>query len=181
MISSRVLLRRVAALLAIWRNPETPVVTDEDLDYAFNYVSESNQLIIDRLKILSNDDGKLTTQQRVMQIISKSGPDGITVTKLRDSCRAFKKLCGDDRTDLIDQMVEDGDIVEMPTKNRKGKLLVSTEFAEVKYPEDEIADTNGTNGTQTGRFFSEVSRFETQGGRDFETQTGQTVTPIYIN
>ncbi len=128
LISSRSLLKRVAALLAIWRCPETPVVIADDLDYAFRYVKVSVELTIDHLKLLSSEDGKLSISQKVMAVIDRAGVDGITESRLRDYCRPYKSLSHEDRGLMIETLEGDGDVVSKKTTNNRGSILISTKF-----------------------------------------------------
>ena len=170
LISSRVLLRRVSALIAIWRNPETPIVIDDDLDYSFRFVKASVELMIDRLKLLSSDEGKLSLMQKVLSVIDKSGDAGIVEGRLRDYCRAFKSLSKEDREKLLTQLTEDGDIIQKPTSNRKGVLLVSAKFVEEIYP-TQTTQTQHRHNTDDDLFKQSHAH---QGAKD-TTQTTQTL------
>lgn len=185
LISSRSLLKRVAALLAIWRCPETPIVIADDLDYAFRYVSTSVELTIDRLRLLSSEDGKLSISQKVMAVIDRAGVEGITEGRLRDYCRAYKSLSKEDRGLMLEAMTSDGDVLYKQTSNNRGLLIISTKFVDEVFDKNLNTDNTDVHRHDLGDCLLTESGFIT--GVVASTQTTQTLltptvgTPTYIN
>lgn len=133
LIAARSQVRRVASLLAIWQNPETPVVTQTELDYAVRCVTASLQAILDRLNLLGNDDGVLTPAQKIAAFIHKAGAAGVYRSQLTKICWVYKKLSSEERFNTLQQLLEDGDIVESAGGNKRGAKYISTAFVEVGY------------------------------------------------
>jgi hypothetical protein len=117
-------MRRMAVALAAWANPQSPVVTAAILDWCAGYVLCHTREHLATVRMLGSDEGKVSVAQKLLAIIHKSGPAGISRGKLHCYCRAFKQLPVDKRAEIIEQMMEDGDVEEVIIGSRKSKVLV---------------------------------------------------------
>lgn len=85
--------------------------------------------LLTTLKLVGGtDDGKTSAHQGVLQCISDAGDKGMTSTEIVRSYYRFRSLSAQKREELIAQLVEDGDVVEVPSSNGKGNRLVSCQF-----------------------------------------------------
>lgn len=119
------LLRRVASILAVWAQPDMPVVTPAMLDWADEFVRESLVEILHATQLGGSDDGsKGTPYDAVLARISKAGAAGITNRDLVRSCRPYRNCSKEARESLVSQMLEDEEIVLHPSKARKGAYVL---------------------------------------------------------
>ena len=168
LIGARSQVRRVSALLAIWDNPETPTVNEEHLDWARRVVSHSVREMLNRLKLVITDDGKLSAQQKILSVIHRAGEDGVTHKILMTHCRAYKNMTKDERETLMAQLIEDEDIISAPNSNRKGVRYISSDFAVMVWP-DESGDSfsssslKGDKGDAKETLFFDASPYENSG------------------
>ncbi|TSA40323.1 MAG: hypothetical protein D4R63_06560 [Methylococcaceae bacterium] len=134
LIGARGLVRRVASLLAIYINPETPVVDADVMDLATRIVSKSTNEVLDRLKLVITEDGKLSDHQKILVEIRKHGAEGITHTKLSQYFWPYKKIKDkEERESLIASMAASMDIVVVMDGKGRSKRFISTDFAVMQH------------------------------------------------
>ncbi|MEE4108460.1 MAG: toprim domain-containing protein, partial [Halieaceae bacterium] len=114
--ASRGLMRRVAAILAVWQQPRMPVVTPAMLDWALDFVRGSTIEILRASQAGQGEDGRSSAYEKVLAVISKAGSEGVRHRDLLSSCKPYRNLKKDDRGFLLQQMVEDGEIIAYPGK-----------------------------------------------------------------
>ena len=117
---ARITMRRIAIALAAWNNPSAPVVTPEIMAWAASFVITHAKRFIDEFGISeTEDDGKLSTSQKVLKIIVDKGIDGASVEDMR-YCRQFKDMPKDSKRALIELMEDNEDIqfVKIGAKKR---------------------------------------------------------------
>lgn len=132
---SRGLLRRVAAVLAVFEQPESPVVTPAMLDWAAHLVAWSSKGIIQASHTGAGEDGKSSTYEKVLAYIGKAGPGGIKNRDLISRCKPFRNLGNEARLALLDQLIDDGEVVKHPSQ-RSTYILASL----VETPAQEVRD-----------------------------------------
>lgn len=132
--TARINLRRLAIVLAVFDNPDTPVVTRSILDWAARFVSDRLNDTLAAMNIAGgSDDGKASMYQIALQGITEFGAGGCTVNDLVRSTYKFRSLVKAKREELISQLVDDGAVVEKRNSNNKGNRLFAAEFvSEVK-------------------------------------------------
>jgi len=111
---SRALLRRVAAVLAAFEQPERPVVTPTMLSWAADLVSWSTREILQASQSGAGDDGKSAAYERVLAAITKAGRDGIKPGYLPRSCKPYRSMSSEQRAALIKQLQDDDEITQLP-------------------------------------------------------------------
>ena len=117
---ARITMRRIAIALAAWNNPSAPVVTDEIMAWSSGFVMTHAKRFIDEFVISeTEDDGKLSTSQKVLKIIVDKGIDGASLNDMR-YCRQFKDMPKDSKRALIELMEDNEDIqfVKIGAKKR---------------------------------------------------------------
>ncbi len=158
LLSARDQMRRIAAVLAVWVNPQTPVVTQELLDFAKRVELTSCREVLSRLKLMYSEDGKTSAAQKIMATIHRAGVAGITHQNLVRFCRSYKNLGKDERAKLMMQLIDDGDVAVLPNVNLKGERFISTDFVQQPLAKGDKGDTRET------RFLSSVSPCEPTDG-----------------
>lgn len=118
--------RRLAVGLAAWANPEAPIIETEHLVWVVEYVRGHLGRFLERFRVISSDDGKLDTYQRVLEAIGDSGVEGVTVRNLAKYVWAFRNLSGEQRQEIIDRLLADEEIEEV--KKGRATILVAKRF-----------------------------------------------------
>lgn len=126
LLSARGILRRLAAVVAVWHNPARPVVDRDILGWAAQYLIARLREFLDRFNILSTEEGKLTPYQQTLDYILAGGPEGRTPKMLSQKCWAYKKLSRDKRDEVIDLLLEDEEIVII--HKGRGKAYIASKF-----------------------------------------------------
>lgn len=136
--ASRFIVRRIASVLAFWRNPAEPVVTADLLGWSTRMEVARLSSLLTRFDSLSSDDGKLSAYQKVLDLITAEKTKGARGSDLVSGCWAYRALADDKREALIKQMLCDDAIVEVqpeskPGARRKALVYVAKAFVrEVK-------------------------------------------------
>lgn len=131
LLAARGIVRRIAALLAVWHDPHAPRVDGLLLEWSVEYVAARLQGLIDQHALLAGSDGKLSIYDQVLTRVTEAKAKGLAERDLISSCWAFRNLSSEDRTKLITQMIQDQAIVEIATTNKtgpKGKRLVASKL-----------------------------------------------------
>jgi len=115
-MQAKAVLRRLAALLAIWQQPARPVVTPVMMDWAEQFVAWSVRELISARQFGGGEDDTSSTYEKALSYITQAGAKGITPGVLRASCRGFRNLSTEDRDKMVIQMLEDGDVIKHPTR-----------------------------------------------------------------
>lgn len=121
--------RRMTNALAPWRDPVTPVVTRDIMDWVTSYVIGLVRDWLDQFDLFGNDDGRIDVSQRVLAVITERKTAGVPRGKLHMSCRSYRNLHTDKRKAVIEALLEDGDLVEYTPEGQRGKVLVAAKFA----------------------------------------------------
>lgn len=132
LLAARAHVRRIAAALAVWANPETPVVTPEIMAWTGEYVVARMQEIVEQFKVLNSQDGKSSVYDQVLAKVVEEKSKGIATRELVITCWAFRSLNSENRGKLIVQMLDDEMVREVEFVNektkRRSKRLVATQF-----------------------------------------------------
>lgn len=121
--------RRLATTLGAWANPQAPLATREILSWATAYVMRHLRAWLERFSTLGND-GEVDIGQKVVQAIADRKRAGIPRSKLQNFCWAFRAIRSKEKRDqLIDSLIDDGDIVEFTPDGTRQKVLVAARFA----------------------------------------------------
>jgi hypothetical protein len=132
LLAARGQVRRVAAGLAVWANPASPVVTAEVLDWAGAYVRDRVREVIEQFALFHGDEGKPAVYDQVMKLLIDAGSNGIAKRDLHTTCWAYRNLPSKARGELLEQMLGDESIFEVshlnPQTSRKNKVLVAAKF-----------------------------------------------------
>jgi len=121
LLAARAQVRRVAAGLAVWANPDRPAVTAEILHWSGAYVRDRVSDVVDRFATLNTDDGKPSIYEQVLTKILDCRSSGLARRDVHKYCRAFRSLSADKRADLLQQMLDDETLFELDLYNQKTK------------------------------------------------------------
>lgn len=121
--------RRIANALAPWRDPAAPVATREVMDWAAAYVIRLMGDWLEEYDTLGTDDGIVGIGQKVVAAVRDRKGAGIPRGRLHAYCRAYKQLGKDRRAQVLDALLEDGDLVEFAPRGQRAKVLVHSKFA----------------------------------------------------
>jgi hypothetical protein len=122
---ARVSMRRIAIALAAWANPEQPVVTPDIMAWTGRFVVARLDEFLRRFNLVSTaEDGKQSVYQLALAVIDGEGKRGANFEKVRVGCYQFRQLSKEKRHELIELLVEDGEIQEV-TRGRKSFYVAS--------------------------------------------------------
>lgn len=123
-------VRRIAAALAAWQNPNNPVADGAICSFAARYVSSRIAELLEQYEVLHGDDGKLSIYDQVLTKVIEAKQQGIPRRALTQGCWAFRNLSSENRGKLLELMLSDESIYEIEVKNgnRTGKRLVAAKF-----------------------------------------------------
>jgi len=133
--SARLIARREATALAFCVDRDAPTVTPELLRHAVDGEARRLRRLLDRFSVLSSDDGKLSTYEKVLDFITSQKDLGAGDRALQRRCRAYRNLPDDKRQELIKQLVLDGAVIEVTPESklgarRKAVVYVAKAFVE---------------------------------------------------
>ena len=127
--AARVNLRRLCVTLAAWANPADPEVTRQISDWAADFISDRLEESLATLRLVGgSDDGKLSAYQESLEAIFKAGSDGLPESGIPRASNRFRALSKDKRLELIDLLIEDGQVAEVNSRSGKGRRIVAAEF-----------------------------------------------------
>lgn len=123
--------RRLCTVLAAFDNPVNPVASKVIMGWAAQYIVENLRRLLAIVDFVVSDDGKPELYQLIIEIIMRNGATGIRPSDLVKYCRPLKKLPQDKRDELVNSLIDDGDIALVAMKSVAGqtvKRLVFTKF-----------------------------------------------------
>jgi hypothetical protein len=126
---ARTSMRRLCVALAAWADPERPSVSRPMAEWAATFVAHHAGRMVERLDVMSNDEGRVDVGQKVLAKLLDAGTHGMTQRDLVKYCRAFKALDREKQAELLAKLEEDGDIAIGDTKGRqRGRRIVAAKF-----------------------------------------------------
>jgi len=144
---AKVNLRRLCVALAAWDSHDAPVITPAIRDWCGQWIIKSLRHYLETMDVMLND-GTIDLSQRVLSAILEAGPVGINMRALRQAVRKFGRQPEEERSKLIQQLLDDGDILGGGMK--KGVKYVHASFAannEAMRPDEaEGVDTSQSHG-----------------------------------
>lgn len=127
--TARVNLRRLSLVLAVFENPDKPIVSRAISDWAARFVCDRIKDSIAALNLAGgSDDGKASMYQLVLQSITQAADKGCTTSDLVHTNYKFRSLVKAKREELISQLIDDGMVVEKKNSNNKGTRLFAADF-----------------------------------------------------
>jgi hypothetical protein len=132
LLAARGTMRRVAATLAVWRDPARPVVDGPILEWAGRYVRARMADLVEQFETLHGDDGRITPYDAVLTRVQEAKHTGLARRDLIIGCKPFRNLASEKRGELIEQMLSDEMVFEITVKpkgrGRPGKRLVAAKY-----------------------------------------------------
>lgn len=110
---------RLALIVAAGASPENPVITEGIMQWAAEVAVKSSTMLIEQAEERMADNDRQAEYKRVRSIIDRSGGKGTTAS---DVARSLKGIMDRRRMhDIIDQLVEAGEIIDGTVKAANGK------------------------------------------------------------
>jgi hypothetical protein len=131
-------MRRLMTVLAAF-NPKVsaisgkPVATKSIMRWCAQYVAGHLQRVLDVVKVVASDDGKMEVGQRLEAVFLNKGAQGIPRSQIVNYCRPYERLSKEKRDEIIEKMVDDGiiklnvDVIDKKT-GHKNKCVVHSRF-----------------------------------------------------
>lgn len=128
-LAARRIARRIATGIAAFDNPGHPEITQPIMDWAVHYVRSAVSAWLERFRTVTSDEGKISVQQQVLELIERAKGDGMSARDLVHQCWGFRNLGREKREEMIGALLADEAVLETKSKGGRGKLLVSTRYA----------------------------------------------------
>lgn len=131
LLAARGTLRRIAAALAVWRDPASPVVTAEIMQWSTEYVRARMGALVEQFAIFHGDDGKPSAYDAVLARVTEAKAAGLPKRDLISGCKAYRNMDSEKRGKLLTQMLDDEMIFEVevrPKRGRPAKRYVAAKF-----------------------------------------------------
>lgn len=122
LLSSRAILRRISAVLAVWRNPQDPFIDRELLDWSADFLSNALSALARQFNVFQTEDGRQSLYDTVLSKILETRDRGISLRDLTNGCRAYRSLSSAKRGELIEQMIGDRAVFEIKIKALSGQM-----------------------------------------------------------
>ncbi len=127
-VSARALIRRVATVLAVWANPDEPVITSELLNWAAQREVARLKSFLAQFELLTSDEGKNSAYQKVLAAIQGEKQHGITARGLQQSCWAYRSLSKDKRDELLNTLIEDEEVIALVPEGKRALTYIARPF-----------------------------------------------------
>ena len=122
--------RRIALVLAACDDPFAVSVPDDFVSWAMSFVDYCARTV--KPEDSASGDGKTTPYDYVLAYAKKRGKAGFTPRDLVQGVKPFRNLKAEERTRLVDLMTEDGVLVSVAQRGRKGERLFHRDFVRVE-------------------------------------------------
>ena len=132
LIAARANIRRVATVLAMWANPDAPIITPAILAWVARREVSRLTTFLAQFDLLQSDDGKTSAYQKVLQAISEEKHHGINARNLQRNCWAFRSLDHEKREELLGRLRDDDEIVSFIPDGRRVLHYFATSFVKTE-------------------------------------------------
>lgn len=132
LIAARSHIRRVSTVLAMWANPDAPIITPELLAWAARREIARMQGFLAQFNLLASDDGKTSVCQKVLAAISEATHHGMTLRALQQQCWAFRSLSKDKRDECLQTLIDDGDVIGLTPDGKRATTYYGSAFVKVQ-------------------------------------------------
>jgi PAS domain-containing protein len=119
---------RLATSLAAWRDPESPLVTIDLVQWVSDWVAYHITRAVEWYSVVATVDGEFSLIAEAQEIIFRAGPRGITSSEMRDRSSAWKKTKAQERQETLDQLLDDGLCVQIPSEGGRTVLYVDRSY-----------------------------------------------------
>jgi hypothetical protein len=123
-----VTVKRLSASLAAWENPENPILTADVARWVGDWVVYHVSRSVEWFDTIATDDGEPDLVQDVLRVIHKAGSRGISSRDIAEQCRAWRRTKTNERSEILDQLVEDGFCRELASPTGRSKLYVDRSY-----------------------------------------------------
>lgn len=119
---------RLSASLAAWQDPIRPMVTVDLVRWVSDWVSFHVHQAVEWYSVVASDDGEPSLLQEAQRLIFEAGPKGVTSSAMRDSSRMWKNTPANKRQEILEQLIEDGLCVSVPSEAGRTQLYVDCSY-----------------------------------------------------
>lgn len=136
---ARATMRRLCVAMAAFCEPAQPLVRPDMLAWCERLVRECLDITLAELALLGDDDDtRPDAGSKLLEALTRAGPDGMAQKDLHRYCWAYKKLSTDERLDLLGRLLADEEITDINTP--RGKRYYARQFV-INKPVGEAAAT----------------------------------------
>jgi hypothetical protein len=128
LIAARANIRRVCTVLAMWANPDAPVITPDILAWVARREINRLTTFLAQFDLLQSDDGKTSAYQKVLATISEEQHHGINARDLQRNCRAFRNLDYEKREELLGRLRDDDEIMSFIPDGKRVQYYFAIAF-----------------------------------------------------
>ena len=132
LIAARANIRRVATVLAMWANPDAPIITPDILAWVAKREVARLSTFLAQFDLLQSDDGKASTYQKVLAAISEEKHHGINARDLQRNCWAFRSLDQKNREELLERLRDDDEIVNFIPEGKRVQYYFASSFVKTQ-------------------------------------------------
>lgn len=132
LIAARSHIRRVSTVLAMWANPDAPIITPDLLAWASRREIARMKGFLAQFNLLASDDGKTSVYQKVLAAISEATHHGMTLRALQQQCWAFRSLSKDKRDECLQTLMDDGDVIGLTPDGKRATTYYGSAFVKVQ-------------------------------------------------
>ena len=116
--------RRVAFAAAVWDCPDKPVVTPAIVEWSCRLVERGVAEFAGHTKVQENDEGRRTVRAKVLEAVGKTRRHGLLKSRIPTEVRAYRELKLKARGDIIEALVEDGEVVSIAGLRHSTRLYL---------------------------------------------------------
>lgn len=99
--------RRLASALGAWADPERPILTADVARWVGAWVVYHVARSVEWFDAIASDDGDADLISDVRGVLYAAGTKGASSREIAERCRAYRRLSLNQRTELLEVMVED--------------------------------------------------------------------------
>jgi hypothetical protein len=124
---ARATMRRLCVAMAAFCDPAVPLVRPEILAWCERLVRECLDITLAEVTLMGeDDDARPDAGTKLLEALTRAGPDGIAQRDLHKQCWAYKKLSTEDRLEVLGRLLADDEITDMNTP--RGKRYYARQF-----------------------------------------------------
>lgn len=135
---ARATMRRLCVAMAAFADPAAPLVRPEMLAWCERLVRQCLEATLAEVALLGDDDDRPDAGSKLVEALTRAGPEGLAKGELHKLCWAYKKLSPEERAEVLGRLLADDEITDVNTP--RGKRYYARQFV-VEKPVGEGAAT----------------------------------------
>lgn len=126
---ARATMRRLCVAMAAFCDPAVPLVRPEMLSWCERMVRECMDITLEEVTLLGDDDDtRPDAASYLLEALVRRGPEGMIKSDLHKFCKPYRRLSTEDRLEVLGRLYADEDIVDAPSNNGRGRVIVARQF-----------------------------------------------------